>query len=85
MKEDDDWDYCYKTCVNTPCGCTRCERMSEPYGFDEEKGEEIYKDLYERRMYVHRHGECLTIEEDDSEHSVFSGSQKECEDYIENM
>ena len=55
------------------------------YKVVEEKGEEIYKDLYERRMYVHRHGECLTIEEDDSEYSVFSGSQEECEDYIENM
>lgn len=76
---------CYKTCMNNPYGCTQCERMSELYGFDEEKGEEIYKDLYERRMYVHQHGECFTIEEDDSEHNVFSGSQEECENYIENM
>ena len=37
VMKDDDLSYCYKTCVNTPRGCTQCERISEPYGFDKEK------------------------------------------------
>lgn len=38
---------CWQTCKNTPYDCSFCERMSEPYSFNEEKGEYVYKDLYQ--------------------------------------
>lgn len=38
---------CWETCKNTPFECPFCKRDCEPYDFDEETGEYIYKDLYQ--------------------------------------
>jgi len=39
-------DDCYKDCAGAPFDCTCCIRMCEPYGYDEEKQEYVYKDLF---------------------------------------
>lgn len=39
-------DNCYEDCDGAPFNCTCCSRMCEPYGYDEETGKTIYKDLY---------------------------------------
>ena len=33
-------------CSGAPFDCTCCSRMCEPYGYDEEKQEWVYKDLF---------------------------------------
>lgn len=42
----DDYEDCAATCVGAPEDCTCCSRYCEPYSYDEETGEAIYKDLY---------------------------------------
>ena len=42
VSEDEE---CLK-CSGAPFDCTCCSRMCEPYGYDEETGKAIYKDLY---------------------------------------
>ena len=37
------------------------------------------------KKFVDRHGECLTIEDSRSDHTVFEGTEEECENYIEGM
>ena len=37
------------------------------------------------KKFVDRHGECLTIEDSRSDHTVFEGTEEECENYIESM
>lgn len=39
-------DDCEETCAGAPFDCTCCERYCEPYAWDEDKKEWIYKDLY---------------------------------------
>lgn len=39
-------DNCYEDCAGAPFDCTCCNRMCEPYSYDEEKQEWIYKDLF---------------------------------------
>ncbi len=39
-------DNCYEDCQGAPFDCTCCSRMCESYGYDEETGKAIYKDLY---------------------------------------
>lgn len=40
--DDDDCNHC----AGQPYDCPFCERMCEPYSYDEETGETIYKDLF---------------------------------------
>lgn len=42
----DDYENCEMTCAGAPFDCTCCARYNEPYAYDEEKQEWIYKDLY---------------------------------------
>lgn len=37
---------CEEECAGAPFDCTCCNRMCEPYSYDEEKKEWIYKDLF---------------------------------------
>lgn len=37
---------CEKDCAGAPFDCTRCSRICEPYSYDEEKQDWIYKDLF---------------------------------------
>lgn len=39
-------DNCYEDCAGAPFDCTCCSRMCEPYSYDEEKQEYVYKDLF---------------------------------------
>lgn len=39
-------DNCKEDCQGAPFDCTCCSRMCEPYSYDEEKKEWIYKDLF---------------------------------------
>lgn len=39
-------DNCYEDCAGAPFDCTCCSRMCEPYNYDEEKQEYVYKDLF---------------------------------------
>lgn len=39
-------DSCYEDCARAPFDCTCCSRMCEPYNYDEEKQEYVYKDLF---------------------------------------
>lgn len=39
-------DDCYKDCAGAPFDCSCCSRMCEPYSYDEEKHEYVYKDLF---------------------------------------
>ena len=39
-------DNCYEDCSGAPFDCACCSRMCEPYSYDEEKQEWIYKDLF---------------------------------------
>lgn len=39
-------DNCEEECAGAPFDCTACSRMCEPYSWDEEKKDWIYKDLF---------------------------------------
>lgn len=39
-------DNCEEECSGAPFDCTCCSRMCEPYSWDEEKQEWVYKDLF---------------------------------------
>lgn len=39
-------DNCEEECAGAPFDCTCCSRMCEPYDYDDEKQEWIYKDLF---------------------------------------
>lgn len=43
-------DNCEEECQGAPFDCTRCSRMCEPYDWDEEKQDWIYKDLFQPKV-----------------------------------
>lgn len=43
------------------------------------------KEKYERLYYVNVHGESITIDEDNSEYTMFKGTMLECKDFIANL
>lgn len=51
---------------------------------DEENKREFLEEALSKK-FVDRYGECLTIEDSRSEHTVFEGTEEECENYIESM
>lgn len=66
--------------------CNMSEILEE---YNEREEYEKYlrlKEKYEPKVYyVTVHGESITLDEVESEHTVFKGTESECQEYIDNL